>query len=170
MPHRWCMFAGVVGVSVGARQVKRTTRQRDCNALVDHLHRRSKWRSMTHCHEIALANVVRRRCHRRVEVVSRCNHRRRRQFECACRVVLGLCAMVALWATFVVAVIVAAAPCRGAQSPTAGWLSSLSVGPLGLPLAFGCGVNGIVGKFAHWSKSANSRFHELSAWRLGCAW
>ena len=84
--------------------------------------------------------------------------------------VLGLCAVVTLWATFVVANGVAAAPRRGAQSPTAGWLSSLSVGPLGLPLALGCGVTGVMGIFAHWSKSANSRFHELSAWKPGRAW
>ena len=169
MPHRRCIFAGVVVVSVGARQVKRPTRQRKCYALVDHLHRRSKWHSMTHCHEIALAIVVRRCCHRRVEVVSRCC-RRRRRCGCACRVVLGPCAVVTLWATFVVAIVVAAAPRRGARSPTAGWLSSLSVGPLGLSLALGCGVNGVMGIFAHWSKCANSRFHELSAWKFGCAW
>ena len=169
MPHRRCMFAGVFVVSVGARQVKRPTWQRKCYTLVDHLHRRSKWHSMTHCHEIALAIVVRRCSHRRVEVVSSCC-RHCRRCGCASPVVLVLCTVVALWATFVVAVVVVADPSRGAQSPTAGWLSSLSVGPLGLPLAFGCGANGIVGKSAHWSKSANSRFHELSAWRLGCAW
>ena len=101
--------------------------------------RRCKWHSMTHCHEIALAVVVRRCCHRRVEVVSRCC-RHRRRCGCACvRVVLGLCAVVTLWVTFVVATVVAAVPCREAQCPTAGWLSSLSIGPLGLSLAFGRG-------------------------------